>query len=502
MRITFLLLSILIGSFAIGQSSVTGQNYFTKELKSYMASMLNNPSFYFFHPDSSFSDVSLQWEKDKAKGLYHIQTGNAHTTYLFHAQSLLKKKKEVLWGSAAYKNEQIEGIKWSNVADPLLVYPYIVADTIVRTSYGEHYYFNGGYAVQFNKLSIGGEAHYRSGLEYRKLDPRPKSTISDLKISMGATLPVGKQRLGLHLKYGGYKQEQIVEIYRSGGGSKMFYMRGLGALDDRYSTVITANDRPQNKYKIEQGSLGIQLFPANNKGWFATADFCYSTLKQLDTSNNIVNQLNSHQYHSELGYLLSDNLKDIRLKMYVTLKSNNGTEYNYNNSGILVSNLKKYSLDNYQVGLSGIMMFQPLEKRQWFVDMDAGYIKYDETHLISLVTAPSFQRYSVIQTKLNGGFNYRMNTSGLSAQLSTIFSYYLDKDLETSTSVAPTANETFVIPNYKYLTSKKILLSPEIRYDKDLDGSSGLYIKAIYCYEIYDIDLPFSAFHLAIGFTL
>ena len=61
-------------------------------------------------------------------------------------------------------------MKWNSTADFLLLYPYVMADTLGGDPTFERYAFKAGASV-WKKMKIGAEACFRAEHEYRTTGP-------------------------------------------------------------------------------------------------------------------------------------------------------------------------------------------------------------------------------------------------------------------------------------------------------------------------------------------
>lgn len=120
-------------------------------------------------------------------------------------------------------------MKWNSTADFLLLYPYVMADTLGGDLTFERYAFKAGWASVWKKMKIGAEARFRAEHEYRTTDPRPRNIVTDLTLRFGASAPLlASHELGLTGGLRFYKQTNNVAFLREAGVIPEYHMLGLG----------------------------------------------------------------------------------------------------------------------------------------------------------------------------------------------------------------------------------------------------------------------------------
>ncbi|MCT4588267.1 MAG: hypothetical protein N4A71_10625 [Carboxylicivirga sp.] len=481
--------------------------HFNQELRNYNISYLNNPAFYLYQSDSTYSDIILQLYNSKSSGLYNIQEGSKHTTYTFNAESLQKKDNSTYWGAASYSKQRHNNISWNTATDINKIHPYIVADLVGGNSYEEFYSFKGGYAKHLKSISIGIEGEYRAGISYRKLDPRPQSDISDLIVTAGITTTLGKNILGVNYSYNNYTQEHNISVFRPGSGYPVYYLRGMGISEIRFSTSISDKDAFSNTYKSYSNGLGIQLYPRNHNGLSAALFVTKSKLKlqyNQGIALKVVNQLNYYDLGGEITCRFSSEFRDIRIKLFGSANLKEGFDYNYEQGTftLLSKPQEKYKNNSYTGGLSVIYQVQLKEHKRFFIKGSSKGSYNKEEYSINITAPPAYQEITNLETSLNFGMNYQFSNSAITIQLHTKYRHNIDSELQTSADAVETANETLVIPNYQYYTVNKLGFLPELRYDYDIKDKYGIYLKAQNNTEIYEQGEPFSSFLIAVGLTL
>ena len=152
---------------------------------------------------NSLSSFAAQYEGRTETETLYDERGRGESIARLRAKTyLLPSAREHLWGYADYANGRVKEVKWRSTSDYDRLYPYIMADAKGGDLSLERYTFGGGYSHQLSRLRLSGEMYYRSQQEYRAVDPRPRSIVSDLRLSTGLSLPVAACEVGLSLGYG------------------------------------------------------------------------------------------------------------------------------------------------------------------------------------------------------------------------------------------------------------------------------------------------------------
>ena len=454
--------------------------------------------------NQSFTDVSLAWKQRKADGLHRIEIGDKTSSVDFDAYSFKKREKSYVFGRASYSKSNTDNIKWNTVSDYSELAPYIVGDTIGGKSYGENYSFEGIYSLIHKKSTYAIQAKYRSSEDYRKLDPRPKSTVSDLKLNLGATTEVSsKYRIGAYVGFCDYQQDHSIVAKRPGTGIKIFYLRGLGISDENFSTVITNSESNSNIYEIKGYSMGIQLLPIGQTGWYQSFSYKKMKLELLKTVGkgyDTVNDLDSREFNFSLGKQFQFLKKTFTIKSFASFQNKAGSDYYYNHNRQLLSVTEKYSAKYLDGGLTSILFVRGV-KHSSLYQMEIKYSSDKSEYKLATIQNPK-QELEYVTLKLNAGRNFHFSKSELNMKFSALAKYCINSDLITSSLVNGKANETLIVPNFEYLKSNWLSLASNIRYDFDTKDTYGIYTKLAYQYMIIENSKSQYSFNFVIGLTL
>ncbi|TKG95738.1 hypothetical protein EYV94_05440 [Puteibacter caeruleilacunae] len=484
-----------------GQERRANIHDFNIESNDFMKFTWENPAMLYFYPDSAYSDVALQWNQSKANGLYLIEKGDQQQQVNFDAQSFVRKKNSVLKGRASYHKGQSKHVKWNTVSDYDLVAPYVIADIVGGTAHSEGYLFEGGYTFKKDKVIGGVDVTYRTADEYRKLDPRPKTNISDLHITVGGAYPINDQYYGgLHVTYNDYQQEYEVKVFQPTGGIKVYYLGGMGISDADLTSVVPSNDAPSNTYEQSAISIGGQLHPSTEEGLWGSLTYEQRSLKLKNSQLDLVRGLKSNNVTADLGWQGKKENGDWKLKLVGEYKNQSGTEYNYENRK-LVTKQTKYNNDCWNGKLSWMnRYFKKSSMHFWqaTVEIDHANAEYKAVQLSS----QALQKYDNVGGSLSGGVNKQYPHGALNVKLKGGYRINLNKEIKLAADAASGANETLVKPNYEYLTSDRGEVSFNIRYDFDTGKEYNLYVKTMPSAIIYPGEKHTYGFQLAVGLTL
>ena len=117
-----------------------------------------------------------------------LQEGDGLIRGSFDVDSYIVLKNRKLWGQAYYRNGVKRNVVWNETSDYDWVYPYVLGDSVGGDLRCEEYYFAGGYAREYARVTWGGTLDYRAAVEFRNIDPRPKNVVGELNASLGISL--------------------------------------------------------------------------------------------------------------------------------------------------------------------------------------------------------------------------------------------------------------------------------------------------------------------------
>jgi len=463
-----------------------------REIKAYSAEKLaffdewwQNPVLNFFHPLSTCTQVAFGLDIfDRQVAL--VQDGQQQDNLSFKASSLTRQKSRLYYGDARYENTTHRQILWNTVADWQRVAPYVVGDTVGGEVYQEQYAFRGGYAQNFSVLDLGLEGSYQATTRYKINDPRPKITVSDLRIAVGAAYRFGQAyAIGVETSFTDYQQDQSIKVYKKGSGVKLFYLRGFGVADELFSTVLTNRGAMSNTYKQTRYEGRLSLFPTLQNGWFALAGRRYSDLVLKETRLNDVSTYEETRTTFSLGYLSTQPQAAYAIKVSGLRSLKQGSEYVYSRDKVLLNKAAKFEENLYQLGLDFIGYWK------WRADLESTLIvnlffEDEKQDYFGLKQLPvNFMKWSFARLKLQKNTRYKLSLSSLLLKISAEYKHNLSKSLQAGVLSAPTALETLVYPNYHLLTANQWQVGLSARYDYDFNPAYGIFFEMSMTYAHY-----------------
>ncbi len=210
------------------------------------------------------------------------------------------KQKNKIWGEANYSSGKKRNVIWNSTADFRLLYPYVLADTVGGDLDCERYHFSGGCATQLGKFIIGERVTFRADHEYRDVDPRPRSVVTDLFLEVGGLYHLGLFDIGID---GGaliYKQTNDVSFYQELGKTPELQMTGIGSDYKRFS-----GSNASAYYKSIGYTVGTQLLPKDShSGVFINVNYTDRPFQRILTSLNSlpISRLYLMECNAEFGW--------------------------------------------------------------------------------------------------------------------------------------------------------------------------------------------------------
>lgn len=247
-----------------------------------LAGVSRNPAVMVDRYGSSYSEIFAELDHENANDCLLYQTGDGHTLGQIKADSYLRLTPTMtVWGEASYRTGKRRSVKWNSTADFLLLYPYVMADTLGGDLNTERYAFTGGWAARKGKWDLGAELQFRAEQEYRTTDPRPRSIVTDLELNIGAAFHAASWRFGLSAGARFYKQTNSVTFYREAGVIPEYQMVGLGMDYKRFSGSNTST-----YYKATGWIVGLDIRPESGNGAYLSAGFDYTPYKHILPNQN------------------------------------------------------------------------------------------------------------------------------------------------------------------------------------------------------------------------
>lgn len=303
----------------------------------------DSPAAALYRYNSSLTEVGarLDW-RDEEQALLQAE-GSGLLTGSFEVDSYLKlNANSAAFAGVEYTNGEKRNVLWNSTSDFMLLYPYIVADSIGGDLRTEQYRFRGGYTRQDGRVNYGLQASYRALHEYRQADPRPRSRATELTADLSAGYLFERYSLTGTFGLRVYKQDQDVDYYFEGGRNTIqFHLLGLGAYHGKFSSA--SDNAMSTNYKGTAYSGAVVLAPRGGNGWFASAKFDDFTVKQYIVAANDtpLTELNVQRLSGAVAYRNSSARMNWGVEAAAEYELRQGTEMVLNNTA---------GYDNYILG--------------------------------------------------------------------------------------------------------------------------------------------------------
>lgn len=410
-----------------------------------------NPSSRSYSNRLSINQMYLGYESLNGNaGLQQIEKKRQH--FLVHVDGFQKKSDHTVWGYATYKNGNKDNIQWNETSDFEIVYPYVMADTIGGNNLKfEEYSFAGGYAQRINKLSWGIQLQYRALMEYRKRDPRPDNTVSDLEITSGVHYNLSRRyAVGIGLLYQKYKQQNKLIFYSNLGTPKIYHYTGMGTTSYMFSGK-------NSETLLDGHSFGInlQLLPITNNGLSATVNYKRFSFEKLMPSFQYlpISELKEDTYQTLLSYQKNTELKSLAIKWSTEYKDRIGTEYKFHSPQS--ANYEKISEDEmfFNKSFSSKLTFL-------YEDKSGKSITWNVQPYISIFSLEQKYKSPIRKIKVNSftpGFDSGVSKIAGSSRFSinTTLAYTIKIDSDFEFNGTPESDYIYnsLQKNYTYLSS-------------------------------------------------
>ncbi|MTG97015.1 MULTISPECIES: DUF6850 family outer membrane beta-barrel protein [Myroides] len=291
-------------------------NVYTEFGKEFFA----NRSYMYSAIPLSYSELNMNYQSDR-KDAYLVQDGDGLDAFSVNTFSYQRLKgNKVIWGGASYKNQKQKNMMWNENMDRHILGPYVVGDSIGGTMKQDIYHFSGGIAKEWRKFTLGAEVTYTAKSGYREVDPRPKNTVSDLKVHLGITYNVFKDyEIGVYTHLNKYSQNSSLKFVNLLGKPIAYHLTGLGSYNYYFSSAVDMTNLyegfgydvggtiAKNKGKdfVIQGAFGkfqvdkgIGSSPAKDMSKLETKKYTVSAVKYID--------FEQHRLGAKVSYLLSE----------------------------------------------------------------------------------------------------------------------------------------------------------------------------------------------------
>jgi len=475
-------------------TSFASADGYTEKLK-VKGSLTQFSSFIFKNPATkkylykeSFWEINSKYKFDNKSVI--VQDGDKSSAYLFNTHSYLKKSDKLYYGDLRYRTGKKYNVKWCESSDYKRLSPYVIADSIGGDMNFEEYYFHGGFSKDNGSINYGFEAFYRAKYEYRLVNPRPKNIVSEYGLVMGLSFDLlDKHVLGFDLRYSNYKQDNEIKMFKNGEMQRFFIMKGLGYYNLSFSKSYR---KLQVFHDIESLSASMQFFSKERDGLFANLSYKQSTLDQYlgDFNDLNMSQLRTYYIGADIGYSFNTNLYS---KIYSSIENHSGYEnvhehlnsINYR----LVTVYNNYKSMETVLGNSYLFFFDNKEQN---MTIDFSYKKSKQEYR----STKSFQDISNIKAMIS----YGVCKKSFFTEVFLGYSKNISSELILADKMfVPNIKDEMILPNYKYLSSNKLLAGLTVNYNYRISIDKSLFFKGDYKMEYVENNDLYTNIELTAG---
>ncbi|WP_409417312.1 DUF6850 family outer membrane beta-barrel protein [Flavobacterium sp. PS2] len=427
------------------------------------------------------------------------QLGNGISEFLINAQSYYKiDPKNTVWGNANYKNGQRKNVQWNESSDYQVIYPYVTADSIGGDLSFEEYSFKGGYTKGYQKMTLGIVAEYRALMEYRDIDPRPKNTVSDLKVALGISRNIGNHYvIGSAINLQKYTQSNNLKFFSELGAPAVYHMTGLGV----YNNLLTGN-KLSSYYDGKGYGANVQLFPKDRNGFALSIGYNHFDYEKIMTEfqDLIASSILEKRYDGELSYLKKSEEKAWGTKIGFYYIDRAGTENIFDNqtssSYVKISEATKYTNQVTSVIFSGLYSIPNLEL-SWSVAPSFN-LKNTATKYIDPLRTIDIQQGI---GRLDFSVSKLVSQSLIKVSTSLEHSWALDSKMKLSDRINTNQIFEMLDYNFAYLSAAYTKVNLTARWDYKYETDLNFFIKTGLDYYNYSKNKNNTYFQMSLGMT-
>lgn len=479
--------------------NIRTRTYFSP-MENFVLQLYNNPAINYYAHTFSISEIQIGWKQENANKAILPQLGSGVKNFSFNAFSYMPlKPTSKVWGSAYFKKGLKEKVEWNETSDYLMVYPYVVADSIGGDMDFEEYYFAGGYAQEHRRLTWGIYGNYRALIEYRKIDPRPKNIVSDLRASIGISIKLHQRYLaGIALHVGKYKQTNDLKFFSELGSAISYNLSGLGMDYARFRRGGTSL-----YYDGERYGASIEILPRNKIGLSGAFGYeRFSFEKIISDLNDLpLNKLKQDEMKVEIAYtsFLSGHQWGIRTK--ASHQNRQGIESLIGSASMNVyektGEAKQLSVKQTNITLSGVYGQSKSRSLTWYISPRAGFNSFEMEYL-----DPA--RAMKVEY-LSGGINFFASAGCKKSAFQFVLDAEHRKNSTADLQLTETNKEQIALSGvyavYNNLSTNNWTTNIELRWIYTLPQNRGIFIKLNWQHDSYKSDLQQETLQAHCGFV-
>lgn len=485
MRIAFF--PVLFSFFLLPAHAGTNAMQEKKDSASILQRLLGNqsvsPNFFLLpydNPALKYGMYDYTLNEISAGGAYRheseplmLQTGDGYRYGHVGAKSFIRKERSRMWGNASYRNGKQTNVQWNETADYLLLYPYVMGDTVGGDLNTEEYSFNGGYAGRAGRFIWGADAAYRATTGYRRTDPRPRNITGKLDFAFGAALTCRNgYRPGISVNVSRYKQKNVVKFYNEQGNPALYHFTGLGTDYYRFR-----GKEKETYYKGRQFGGSLNLLPVDGTGFTANVSFRHFRFEKIISALNELPMARADEYawKAEAGYKRKSGNRTWGVRTEADRIHRKGTENLFgdpaNDIYPQISSVPQYSNRITTCLLAGFCENSTEKGISWAIRPLARFIRIDTRYIY-----PARKQEN---ERLQGAVALQAGKSLGKWLLRTEATVRYDASLQAGLQLPDDANEKMLVPllsHYRFLATDHLLLAFGLRGDFAINTRCTLYL--------------------------
>jgi len=425
-----------------------------------------NPSATFALLDDHYGMLGVDYAASAADEKMHlVQDGDGLNALRIQTKSFQKTKAIAFFGEASFVSNQRSNVQWCDVEDRTLLNPYLIGDSIGGDYYREAYSMGGGTSIRTGNWELGLRGLYKGGVSYRKVDPRPRNTVSSIRVNPGITYFSGPWRLGWYGSYERYRQNVDIQVEKDDRKVYFFLMQGFGTYNRQFS-VLDANYT--RIYKGNLFSTGLHVnyskTPVSKSGLRLSVQ--RDMLEASESDRRTPYKITRNGIGGELTHQQDIEGKTLFVKGSYDLLQTIGNETQYTpstiNTSYIIWNFATAS-DRYQ-SLAQEAEFSLLLANQKYWEFSVwGQVEARWQNNKQYYYTPDYhQTVEDLTGKATVGLHCPMHKSCLDASISGGYRNVLNSDLFQAENTVLT--ERFILPDYAFLTSDYAFYEVKLKY--------------------------------------
>ena len=338
------------------------------------------------------------------------------------------------------------------------------------------YYFAGGYAREYARVTWGGTLDYRAAVEFRNIDPRPKNVVGELNASLGISLRTKTHYgIGISAFATKYKQSNEIKFYSELGQSKVYHFTGMG-MD--YARFSGNNNSAYYKGKSFGGNIGLSSH--KQSGFSGTFSYRYYSCEKIISSLNELPMALIHEHSGkfEMGYRNTTKYRVWGVKGYGNVSRRNGIENLFgdatNEIYPKIGEVEQYRNNIFYTGIVGMYEAEIAKGYKLSLSPEVTY-KRNKTSYI-------YPSRSLEENRLSGNVSVRgyktWENCFLQIDAGIGYSRAFDTDITLSeTEITDSGVLNMLYHNYRFISSNSIFSDIGIQFSHRILKNYLLQIK-------------------------